>query len=217
MVSATAVPEGTLVSPLTRPISQKYAAKASIADCRNELLPRSTGLLFCLRALSPRVPNLRLLDITIGYPGIPAGKYGQDYYTLQSIYGHSTPPPTVHMHLRMYNVKVDVPIGTQAVDERASREETTSAAINSTAEEKKEFDDWLLQRWREKDDMLDNFVNTGSLVSGRRYIDVPIQLRTTRELCTLLLMTIFGAWLSKVVFSALWRLAWAAILHFLRK
>ena len=33
------------------------------------LLPRSTGLHYALRALSPRVPNLKLLDITVAYPG----------------------------------------------------------------------------------------------------------------------------------------------------
>jgi hypothetical protein len=42
------------------------------------LHPRSTGLLFCLRTLLPQVPDLQLLDVTIGYPGVPAGKYPQD-------------------------------------------------------------------------------------------------------------------------------------------
>lgn len=35
------------------------------------LLPRSTGLHYSLRALSPCVPSLQLLDITVGYPGTP--------------------------------------------------------------------------------------------------------------------------------------------------
>jgi hypothetical protein len=67
------VPEGTLVSPLTRPPSEAYAKKQGIEDCRHLLLPRSTGLLFCLRSLSPRIPDLKLVDLTIGYPGVPAG------------------------------------------------------------------------------------------------------------------------------------------------
>lgn len=35
----------------------------------NLLLPRSTGLLYSLRALLPHVPDLHLLDVTIVYPG----------------------------------------------------------------------------------------------------------------------------------------------------
>lgn len=67
------VPEGTLVSPQTRLLSAKYAAKMGFPDCNHTLLPRSTGLLFCLRTLLPRIPTLKLLDLTIAYPGIPDG------------------------------------------------------------------------------------------------------------------------------------------------
>lgn len=54
-------PEGTLVSVLTRPKSQEYAQKQGIEDCANLLLPRSTGLLFCLRSLAADVPDLKLV------------------------------------------------------------------------------------------------------------------------------------------------------------
>ena len=80
-------PEGTLVSPDTRPISKKYADKLGIvsrppllppladyhvqSDMTHTLLPRSTGLHYSLRALSPCVPSLQLLDITVAYPGMP--------------------------------------------------------------------------------------------------------------------------------------------------
>ena len=37
---------------------------------RHTLLPRSTGLLYCLRSLSPQIPGLHLLDVTIAYDGI---------------------------------------------------------------------------------------------------------------------------------------------------
>lgn len=47
-------------------------------DFVTTLHPRSTGLLFCLRTLLPQVPDLQLLDVTIGYPGVPLGKYPQD-------------------------------------------------------------------------------------------------------------------------------------------
>lgn len=84
-------PEGTLVSKDTRPLSKKYADKMGIVsaatlylpcsgaqlirrlfhkpDMTHTLLPRSTGLLYSLRALSPRIPSLQLIDITVAYPG----------------------------------------------------------------------------------------------------------------------------------------------------
>jgi 1-acyl-sn-glycerol-3-phosphate acyltransferase len=62
-------PEGTLVSKDTRPISKRYADKLGIPDLSNALLPRSTGLQYSLRSLSPRMPSLRLIDITMSYPG----------------------------------------------------------------------------------------------------------------------------------------------------
>ena len=82
-------PEGTLVSKDTRPISRKFADKIGIVrpvlfsalilfdsicysfklDMKNILLPRSTGLHYSLRSLSPRVPALQLIDITTVYPG----------------------------------------------------------------------------------------------------------------------------------------------------
>jgi len=42
--------------------------------------------------------------------GIPPMKYGQSYYTLQSIFFDGVPPPVIHMHLRVFNVGKDVPI-----------------------------------------------------------------------------------------------------------
>lgn len=54
-------PEGTLISENTQPISRKYAEKNGLEDRTNVLLPRSTGLLFCLRALRREVDDLKLV------------------------------------------------------------------------------------------------------------------------------------------------------------
>ena len=80
-------PEGTLVSKNTRPISKKFADKNGIvsvlihllamavltytskAPLDNILLPRSTGLHYSLRSLAPRIPDLRMIDLTVIYPG----------------------------------------------------------------------------------------------------------------------------------------------------
>lgn len=80
-------PEGTLVSKNTRPISKKFADKTGIvsskdysetwcltsspqSDMTNTLLPRSLGLHYSLRSLTPTIPDLSLLDVTVIYPGI---------------------------------------------------------------------------------------------------------------------------------------------------
>lgn len=86
-------PEGTITSDEERAKSRVYAEKEGVVsdeiipgscsrgqpDFVTMLHPRATGLLFCIRALLPEVPNLQLLDMTIGYPGVPYGKYPQDW------------------------------------------------------------------------------------------------------------------------------------------
>ncbi len=62
-------PEGTLVSPDTRPLSRKWAEKQGIEDLKHTLLPRATGLHYALRTLSPMIPDLHILDITVAYEG----------------------------------------------------------------------------------------------------------------------------------------------------
>lgn len=97
------VPEGTVHSANERGKSAKFAEKSGLVssclpsswrwqntmhsqdDLKNCLLPRSTGLQFCLRALSPRLPNLELIDLTIGYEGVPAGGFGEEYYTVRKL------------------------------------------------------------------------------------------------------------------------------------
>ncbi|KIO31945.1 hypothetical protein M407DRAFT_241659 [Tulasnella calospora MUT 4182] len=155
-------PEGTLVSNNTRPLSKKYADKQGIADMRNCLLPRSTGLLFALRTLSPYVPGLHVLDITMGYPGIPPAGYGQSYYTLRSVFLDRVPPPELHIHMRMYQVARDVPIG----DVGHAKDGNVGRGAEASEEEKKVFEEWLIRRWREKDDLLEAFYRTGRFFSG---------------------------------------------------
>lgn len=193
------VPEGTLVSPQTRPISAKFAEKTGIKDGVHTLLPRSTGLLFCLRTLAPRVNTLRLVDVTIAYPGIPRGGYGQDYYTLQSIFSRGVSPPVIHMHIRSDSVKHSVPIGVASL----TTSHTTGA--EATEEEKKVFEQWLLERYRRKDEQMEMFLNQGKLANGP-FVDIPVKLRNYKELAGLLGSCIFGLWIAKVAGIALWRL-----------
>lgn len=124
-------------------------------DMVNCLLPRSTGLQYALRTLSPYVPDLHVLDVTVGYPGIPPAGYGQSWFTLRSVFLDGVAPPAIHIHLRLYQVRRDIPIG-----------DVSSGETIASAEEKKLFESWLVQRWREKDALLSEFYRKGRFFSG---------------------------------------------------
>ncbi|GAA5838496.1 hypothetical protein JCM5353_004034 [Sporobolomyces roseus] len=158
-------PEGTLYSKLTRPKSKAFAEAQGIPDMEYTLLPRSTGLLYTLRLLStlfpspssssssptPTSPSLTLYDLTIGYSGVVPQTYAQSHYTLQSIFGRGIPPPTVHMHIQSLQIK-DIPIGQVRQSARMKHIEN-----EITQDERKEFEEWIFGRWREKDRRMGRF------------------------------------------------------------
>uniref|UniRef100_A0A0W0FY34 Phospholipid/glycerol acyltransferase domain-containing protein n=2 Tax=Moniliophthora roreri TaxID=221103 RepID=A0A0W0FY34_MONRR len=182
-------PEGTLVSKDTRPISRKFADKMGISDMTNILLPRSTGLLYSLRSLAPRVKDLRLIDITTVYPGIPPLGYGQSYYTLRSIFFDGVPPPAIHMHLRMFDIHSDVPIGDlsatnpSTIPEPEKSGKTRTVEVEIPEEERERFDSWLRALWTEKDESISMFLDTGKYSTASPLpIDIPIRLRRRKEI-----------------------------------
>lgn len=129
-------PEGTNLSDNGRTNSARWAKKNDIADCRHTLLPRHTGLQFCLEELSGSVEYV--YDCTIAYEHIPAGQFGQDIFTLRSICLEGRPPKSVNMHWRRFKV-TDIPY-------------KDSDAMGA----------WTLARWREKDDLLDYHLMHGN-------------------------------------------------------
>ena len=62
-------PEGTNLSPNTRKGSVKWAEKQGIPDMKHLLLPRSTGLFFCLQQM--KGTTNWVYDCTVGYEGTP--------------------------------------------------------------------------------------------------------------------------------------------------
>ncbi|KAH0558715.1 hypothetical protein GP486_004638 [Trichoglossum hirsutum] len=136
-------PEGTNLSFNGRASSAKWAEKQGMKDLKHQLLPRSTGLLFCLRELKGTVDWV--YDCTVAYEGIPQsliqenrrGKYGQDIFTLPSTYFQGRPPKSVNMYWRRFAVS-SIPIDDQ-----------------------KAFEQWVLDRWIEKDDLLDEYLQNG--------------------------------------------------------
>lgn len=124
-------PEGTNLSSSTRERSKKWAEKNGLEDMKHQLLPRSTGLKFCLQELQGTTEWL--YDCTIAYEGVPPGQFGQDIFTLRSSFFEGRPPKSVNMHWRRFRID--------------------SIPIQNT----KAFEVWLRNRWREKDYMLEYF------------------------------------------------------------
>lgn len=139
-------PEGTNTSANTRSQSKKFSEKAGIPDMRHLLLPRATGLQFCLQELKGTVDYL--YDCTIGYEGIPAGQYGQDIFTLRSVYFQGRPPKSVNMHWRRYTIS-SLPL-----------------------DDKDAMYDWVLQRWREKDELMEQFIRTGKFPADAEAVEI---------------------------------------------
>ncbi|KAJ3750149.1 acyltransferase-domain-containing protein [Lentinula detonsa] len=193
-------PEGTLVSRDTRPISRRFADKMGITDMVHVLLPKSTGLLYSLRSLSPRIKDLHLIDVTMVYPGIPPMGYGQDYYTLRSMFFDGVAPPAVHMHVRLFKVE-DLPIGDLS-DTQPSKIPDTSPSkhaveVEIPSQEKEAFDLWLRNLWQEKDESIGRFHESGRFSEKELPVfDIPLKLRRKREIldafCFFLPATVIG-------------------------
>lgn len=147
-------PEGTNLCPNGRKSSQKWAAKQGIPDMQHLLLPRATGLQFCLQEVRNTVDWV--YDCTIAYEGIglvhvreafaigadvalSRGEYGQDIYTLRSTYLRGQGPKSLNMYWRRFAVDT-IPI-----------------------DDAQAFDAWLRERWAEKDRLLEGFFQTGRL------------------------------------------------------
>ena len=62
-------PEGTNMSRNARKKSAAWAEKMGLQDPKHLLLPRSTGLLFCLKQLQGTIQYV--YDCTVAYEGIP--------------------------------------------------------------------------------------------------------------------------------------------------
>lgn len=130
------------------------------------LHPRSTGLLFILRTLLPEIPDLKLLDVTIGYPGVPYGKYPQDWYGLLSIFFRSVPPPTVHLHLHLHSELANEIPSLVTKPLAKDNAEVGSDTGLATPEEARAFELWLRSKWTEKEKRMEGFYRDQRFLSG---------------------------------------------------
>lgn len=129
-------PEGTNLADSTRERSKQWAQKNGIDDMKHQLLPRSTGLQFCLQQL--RNTTEWVYDCTIAYEGVPRGEFAQDIYTVKASYFGGRPPKSVNMYWRRFAIS-SIPLD----DSRA-------------------FEHWLRARWTEKDNLIEYYYQHGS-------------------------------------------------------
>lgn len=143
-------------------------------DTTNVLLPHSLGLYTILSHLSP-LPNLPLIDLTIGYPGVPPAGQAQQYYNLITIWLKGVPPPEVHIHVRSYDPST---LGVTPFNAGLA-----NAVEADSAEEKRSkaaFGEWVLERWREKDRLMGTFYNTGRFVGEGQSERVDVGFKSGR-------------------------------------
>ncbi|EPS39622.1 hypothetical protein H072_6578 [Dactylellina haptotyla CBS 200.50] len=139
-------PEGTNMCSNARASSKKFADKMGIKDHEHVLLPRITGLQYCLKQLDESVEWL--YDCTMAYEGIPRDKYGQDIFTLRAQYLQGRLPKSVNLHFRRFRIS-EIP-------------------YNDTAE----FEQWMRARWIEKDQMMETYMQTGRLPGDDEEVEV---------------------------------------------
>lgn len=104
-------------------------------------------------------------------------------------------PPHIHMHFTILDVnKKDSDSTTSNAPLGVLPKDANSAALDSqesSPEEKKEFDDWLLKRWRQKDAMMNQFYKNGDFIDGeyknyqagnkKRFVEIPLELKYTKD------------------------------------
>lgn len=79
-------------------------------------------------------------DFTVGYSGIHYGEIPQELYPLPGVYVNKAQPKEINVHLRRFAIK-DIP------------------------ETEPEFVEWVRARWKEKDDLMEEFYTTGKFPS----------------------------------------------------
>lgn len=136
-------PEGTVLSSSTKKKSDKYCDARNIPKFKNVLLPRMKGLYLTLQQL--RHTAEVVYDFTCAYSEVDAGVFAEDIFTLKRLYLLGIGPKTINYYVRAWKLS-DIPLGPDVLD----IDEIDDVYY-------KEFENWLLDRWYEKDDMMSKF------------------------------------------------------------
>lgn len=116
------------------------------------------------------------------FQGIPPRGYGQSYYTLRSIFCDRVPPPVIHMHLRIFDVAKDVPVGNISNSIVSNGSASNPAEHDLSEREKDIFDIWLRKLWSEKDGYITEFLEAGTTINKQKPVEIPLELRKKSEM-----------------------------------
>lgn len=134
-------PEGTTYTERARLKGQAYAKEKGLPVLENVLLPRSTGMYAALKGLTafedPSYRAAGILDLTVGYSGLPPAAIPELFYTLSSLFRDGHAPEHIHINAAYIPVS-EIPLATQ-----------------------EDFTVWLADRYKRKDAMLEQFRRTG--------------------------------------------------------
>jgi len=148
-------PEGTNLSANTRKKSVAWSQKSGIPDMKHLLLPRATGMHFCLSELKDSIDWV--YDCTVAYEGVPPGGYAQDYFSLRSTFLQGRPPKSVNFYWRRF-------------------------AVSEIPKEQSVFEQWIEDRWREKDEFLEQYNTTGRFPADEPTKEAPSYVETAVKL-----------------------------------
>ncbi|OWB75003.1 hypothetical protein B5S31_g4847 [[Candida] boidinii] len=149
-------PEGTNMSDNRKEISDNFIKKNNYKLLNQVLLPRVRGLYLSICTLS-KTSNF-LYDFTIGYSGHKNYEFAQDIFTLNNIYLFGKGPKEVHMHIRSFDIK-KIP-GIISIDNESISEDELNKNMNL-------FQDWLFERWQEKDQLLIDFYKNSKFIDNK--------------------------------------------------
>ncbi|KAI8917157.1 acyltransferase-domain-containing protein [Powellomyces hirtus] len=155
-------PEGTVITDDTKAKTRAYAKKMDIPDDPTfVLIPKSTGLYFCLKNLQPDANYL--WDITMGYEGLNGDQTPYEVYSLSRVFFEAKGPERVHMHIQKVLVK-DIPGFEDSKGMNTKKDESVAgtkeeAVIDEERTEK--FTLWLRKRFLQKDQLMTSFYKLG--------------------------------------------------------
>ncbi|EGW30358.1 uncharacterized protein SPAPADRAFT_63211 [Spathaspora passalidarum NRRL Y-27907] len=139
-------PEGTVPSDRTTKKSREYIQANGHEPMKHVLLPRIRGLYLALKKLQNTLEVV--YDITIAYSNLKETEYGEDVFSLKRYYLKGYGPERINYYVRCFSIK-DIPLGDEEDVDDISPEAL------------KKFEQWLLNVWYEKDELMSNFYKLG--------------------------------------------------------
>ncbi len=161
-------PEGTLVCDETKERSDKFATKQGWPiDLKNVLYPKTTGTYYACKHLRKKsqidTGIDTIFDLTVAYSDVPLSKYAYDVYTPTRIFVDGLGPRKVFIHVD--KVPLDAVPGLEDNADAVEMDDTASDKNIHTASKNEEiFGQWLRDRYHQKDQLMDAFLQNGSFI-----------------------------------------------------